>query len=114
MPKFAPRKLLVAAVGVATVNYVACGKTQKEVPTSANLPAPIVVPDASVAPLEEDSGAIAIPPPPNVDGGIRIAPVSGNLVVPPPPKPGGDPCASPFTVDSKGIRRPKPECFGKR
>ncbi|MCU0654173.1 MAG: hypothetical protein MUF64_02415 [Polyangiaceae bacterium] len=35
------RKLLIAAVGVATVNYLAGCETEEEPPTTGNLPAPI-------------------------------------------------------------------------
>ena len=53
-----PRKLLVAAIGVATINYLAtaCGKA----PTSGNLPAP-----------QNDAQPVPIP-------------VAGNLPAPPP------------------------------
>jgi len=62
-PKFAPRKLLVAAAGVATLNYLAVACTP---PTTGNLPAPTA---------EPDTGA---PPP------TSLPPTSGNLVVPQP------------------------------
>ncbi len=64
---FAPRKLLVAAVGVATINYIAiaCGGTTDgngsssgtNPPTSGNLPAPMV--DSAPPPT---SGNLAPPP----------------------------------------------------
>lgn len=80
--KFLPRKLLVAALGVATINYVgvvACGggsdgtsgDDMKEVPpTSGNLPSP---PPSDASP----------PSPP-------IPPTSGNLPAPPPDDGGAD------------------------
>lgn len=56
---FAPRKLLVAAIGVATINYIAaCSNLHNE--TSGNLPAP----------EPYDSG--------------RVPPTSGNLPSPEP------------------------------
>lgn len=64
-PKFAPRKLLVAAAGVATLNYLAAACTPSP-PTSGNLPAPTAEPDAGTPPPRE-------PPP-----------TSGNLMAPPP------------------------------
>ena len=62
---FAPRKLLVAAAGVATINYIAmmaCGGTTDgsssgNPPTSGNLPAPMV--DSAPPPT---SGNLAPPP----------------------------------------------------
>ena len=60
---FAPRKLLVAAVGVASINYIAmaCGGTtdngSRNPPTSGNLPAPMV--DGGPPPT---SGNLAPPP----------------------------------------------------
>ena len=61
---FAPRKLLVAAVGVASINYIAiaCGGTtdggaSTNPPTSGNLPAPMV--DSAPPPT---SGNLAPPP----------------------------------------------------
>ena len=93
-PSYAPRRLLVAAVGVATVNYVACGKETKEIPTSANLAVPIVVPDVNVAPLATDAATTAEPPEASVieagsprDAGkiiVRLPPAVGNLPAPPP------------------------------
>ena len=81
--KFLPRKLLVAALGVATINYVgvvACGGAttdgtsgddKKNVPpTSGNLPSP---PPTDASP--------PLPP---------IPPTSGNLPAPPPDDGGAD------------------------
>lgn len=80
--RMAPRKLLVAALGVASVNYVvACGKNV----TSGNLPSPQPVPDAGTvmpvvgnlpAPVPPDA---APTPPPS-----SIPPTSGNLPAPVP------------------------------
>ena len=56
---FAPRKLLVAAIGVATINYAAACGTNNE--TSGNLPSP-----------------------PPIDAASEIPPTSGNLPAPPP------------------------------
>lgn len=64
-PKFAPRKLLVAAVGVATLNYLAA--TACTPPTSGNLPAPTAEPDTGAPPQPTS------PPP-----------TSGNLPAPQP------------------------------
>ncbi|MBS2016036.1 MAG: hypothetical protein JST00_24360 [Deltaproteobacteria bacterium] len=81
----APRKLLVAALGVATVNYVvACGKNV----TSGNLPAPDPRPDPSTIPV---AGNLPAPPPPDAASPTptapppsSIPPTSGNLPAPPP------------------------------
>ena len=64
---FAPRKLLVAAVGVASINYIAmaCGGTTDgsgssgNPPTSGNLPAPTGQVDSGPPPT---SGNLAPPP----------------------------------------------------
>ena len=70
-PKLLPRKLLVASIGVATINYVAtaCGGTTTastfkdggpdvvEPPTSGNLPAP----------PPPTSANLPAPPPPPTD-----------------------------------------------
>ncbi len=77
-PKFAPRKLLVAAVGVATLNYLAVACTPSP-PTSGNLPAPTT---------EPDTGA---PPPPT-----NVPPTSGNLPAPQPV----DAAPAPVAVDA--------------
>jgi hypothetical protein len=65
-----PRKLLVAAVGVATVNYlaIACGGKESSSggPTSGNLPAPNY--DAADQYIPPTSGNLPAPPPP-VDSG---------------------------------------------
>lgn len=57
---YAPRKLLVAAVGVATISYVAaaCGELDGGPPTSGNLMAPTE--DRYVPPT---SGNLPAPPP---------------------------------------------------
>ena len=75
------RKLLVASVGVAAVNYmVACDKP----PTSGNLPAPQIV-DAAPPPVPSNipptSGNLPAPPPPSA---TIAPPTSGNLPAPPP------------------------------
>ncbi|HSO32671.1 MAG TPA: hypothetical protein VLT33_09145 [Labilithrix sp.] len=72
---FAPRKLLVAAVGVASINYVAmaCGgatDTSTNPPTSGNLPNPPAL-DGSPPPT---SGNLAAPPP--MDAGLDAADAS--------------------------------------
>lgn len=77
----APRKLLVAALGVATVNYVvACGKGY----TSGNLPAP--QPEPSVTPvvgnLPSPPPPDAAAPPPTQPQPSSIPPTSGNLPAP--------------------------------
>lgn len=80
----APRKLLVAALGVATVNYVvACGKGV----TSGNLPAP--QPEPSVTPVVGNLPAppppdAAAPPPTTPPQPSSIPPTSGNLPAPVP------------------------------
>jgi hypothetical protein len=82
------RKLLIAAVGVATINYVACGTSHP--PTSGNLPAP---PDDAGVDSGVDAGnpisGNLLPPPdaaqPEEDAGVDSgSPISGNLVPPPP------------------------------
>lgn len=70
-PKFAPRKLLVAAVGVATLNYLAVACTPSP-PTSGNLPAPTAEPDSGVA------------PPPATVVPTNLPPTTGNLPAPQP------------------------------
>jgi hypothetical protein len=94
--KHAPRKLLVAAVGVATITHVAaCGK--KDVPTAANLAQPFEY-DAngitSAAPLQEDASPQPVsadaatpdagsrPATPDAGKRIKIPPTSGNLPAP--------------------------------
>ena len=80
--KLAPRKLLVAALGVATVNYVAIACTPTSPPTSGNLATPEPLPDAAL-------GAT-----PNVETPPKLPPATaGNLPAPqmidaaPPPRP---------------------------
>jgi len=72
---FAPRKLLVAAVGVASINYVAMGcggatDASTNPPTSGNLPNPPAL-DGSPPPT---SGNLAAPPP--MDAGRDAADAS--------------------------------------
>lgn len=72
------RKLLVASVGVAAVNYmVACDKP----PTSGNLPAPQIVDAAPPVPSDIPPAAGNLPAPP--PSATIIAPTSGNLMAPP-------------------------------
>ena len=90
--KGGPRKLLVAAVGVATINYVGCGKsttpndtTAKDadiIVTSGNLPtAEPYVPDAAPVPTAEPTTPTATDAgKPRHDGGAP--PTSGNLPAP--------------------------------
>jgi hypothetical protein len=102
----APRKLLVAAIGVATVNYAAaCGKKQDDYPVTGNLPAPVV--DVEEPPPPPTAGNLPAPepldaatPPQVVDAGKATAgdggsakdaaapprrpPTTGNLPAPPP------------------------------
>src|SRR4029079_14079633 len=86
------RKLLIASVGVATINYVAaCGGSSTGDPTSGNL----VAPQAGSANSGQGGGSAGTPPtsgnlvapPPAGAGGIP--PTSGNLVAPPPAGAGG-------------------------
>lgn len=73
-----PRKLLVAAIGVATINYLttACGKT----PTSGNLPAPQPTDQVPV------TGNLPAPPPQDAAPPEPTAPpITGNAPVPSPP-----------------------------
>jgi hypothetical protein len=62
---YAPRKLLIAAVGVASINYIAiaCGgatdSSSGNPPTSGNLPAPTGQIDSGPPPT---SGNLAAPP----------------------------------------------------
>jgi hypothetical protein len=81
---FAPRKLLVAAVGVASINYVAiaCGGATDGPATAGNLAAPPTsgVPDGRITP-----------------------PTSGNLPAPPPPDAAADaPDANDASIDGNG------------
>ena len=70
LPKtLSPRKLLVAAIGIATVNYVAAACTPSAPPTSGNLPAP--------DPVTPDAATTQTPP-------RNVPPTSGNLPAPPP------------------------------
>lgn len=84
--KLSPRKLLVAAVGVATLNYVGVACTP---PTSGNLPAPTFEPDAGTTPpsnIPPTSGNLDAPPPP-ADAAppkIPLPPTAGNLPAPVP------------------------------
>jgi len=67
--KHLPRKLLVAALGVATINYVALacgGGTTDNPPTSGNLPFPAPPADQYVPP--PTSGNLPAPPP--MDGSL--------------------------------------------
>ena len=65
---FAPRKLLVAAVGVASINYIAmaCGGTT-DAPTSGNLVSP---PGQDATPPPTSGNLVA---PPLVDAGVDAA-----------------------------------------
>ena len=78
------RKLLIASVGVATINYVAaCGR---EPVTSGNLVAPL--PSNAGGPASvEDTGVLVVAGAGNTGGtggAAAIPPTSGNLVAPPP------------------------------
>ena len=73
---YAPRKLLIAAVGVASINYIAiaCGgqtdsSSSGNPPTSGNLPAPTGQVDSGPPPT---SGNLPAPPPidASVDTGL--------------------------------------------
>ena len=68
---YAPRKLLIAAVGVASINYIAiaCGGQPDPAPTSGNLPAPTGQVDSGPPPT---SGNLPAPPPidASVDTGV--------------------------------------------
>jgi hypothetical protein len=84
-PAYSPRKLLIAAIGVATINYVAC---KESTPTSGNLPAPREMPDAEPTPV---AGNLPAPPPQEAgppttqpEAGPIIPPTSGNLPAPQP------------------------------
>jgi hypothetical protein len=79
-PTYTPRKLLIAAIGVATINYVAC---KEATPTSGNLPAPREMQDAQPTPV---TGNLPAPPPPQPEAGpiIPVPPVAGNLPAPQP------------------------------
>lgn len=81
--KGGPRKLLVAAVGVATINYVGCGKSTTPndtnakdadiIVTSGNLPtAEPYVPDAALVPTATPTTTDAGPP--RHDGGVPTTP----------------------------------------
>src|SRR6187402_708703 len=72
------RKLLIASVGVATINYVAaCGR---EPVTSGNLVAPPPPSIAGAPANAEDAGVVIAS---GAGGAATIPPTSGNLVAPP-------------------------------
>lgn len=79
------RKLLIASVGVATINYVAaCGR--ESVVTSGNLVAP--PPSNAGAPTRvEDAGVLVAAGTGGTGGAATIPPTTGNLVAPPPTPP---------------------------
>ena len=85
-PKFAPRKLLVAAVGVATLNYLAVACTPSP-PTSGNLPAPTAEPDSGLPPPPSATVVPTSPPP-----------TSGNLPAPQPVEPTLPDASTPTTT----------------
>jgi hypothetical protein len=93
------RKLLTAAVGVATVSYVvACGGLDKGGgETSGNLVAAGGTYGYGGA---ETSGNLAAPPPPGGAGGYSGGETSGNLVAPPPPQGGSGGSAGTATIDA--------------
>lgn len=75
--KLSPRKLLVATLGLATVNYVAVACTPSAPPTSGNLPSP-------------DPTAIDAAPPVVTPTPRTPPPTSGNLPAPTPRDAGRD------------------------
>jgi len=88
------RKLLIASVGVATINYVAACVREPE--TTGNLVAP--PPSSAEVPPSTDSGGVLVAGGRAGTGGeAAIPPTSGNLVAPPPsaaPQPSSTPPTS--------------------
>lgn len=105
------RKLLIASVGVATINYVAACVHEPE--TTGNLVAP---PSAAGAPGSDNGGVLATGGTPGA-GGESVVPVtSGNLVAPPPtatPRPSTEPPTTgnlvppPEPLPTGGVKPPK-------
>lgn len=96
-PAYSPRKLLICAIGVATINYVAC---KESTPTSGNLPAPREMPDAEPVPV---AGNLPAPQPqeqPEAGPLLPIPPVAGNLPAPQP--------------RDAGLVAPKPDAGAKK
>lgn len=96
--KLSPRKLLVAAIGVATINYVVACQTP---PTPGNLPGPEPVKDPSMTlptppptTLPPTTGNLPAPPPVH-DAAARLPPTSGNLPAPMPADAGPSPRVAP-------------------
>lgn len=105
------KKLLVAAIGVAAMNY-AC--QEKPPIQTGNLMAPVVTPDAgAVTPPENKpdaepmimSGNLMAPPPPPPTSTPTLGPDhklrTGNLMPPPPPPPPTQGTAKPVPVPKK-------------
>ena len=98
------RKLLIASVGVATINYVAaCGH---EPVTSGNLVAPPQYSGGMPA-STGDSGVLVAGGTAGTAGEAAIPPTSGNLVAPPPPPNAPLPTNSPPTSGNL-VPPPKP------
>lgn len=85
------RKLLTAALGVATISYVyACGDTENAQETPANVAPPQTHGAGGASQLPPTSGNLPAPPPPpptGSGGATQLPPTSGNLPAPPPPPP---------------------------
>ena len=91
------KKLLVAALGVAAMNYACQDKPMQ----TGNLMAPEPRPDA---------GAIQDTPPNVQDAGPMI--MSGNLMAPPPPPPTNSPTAT-HRIPTGNLMPPPPPPSGK-
>lgn len=82
--------------------------TPSSAPVATPLPAEPPPPElAAPAPLPEPQVTAALPPPPPPPVAPPIAPPSPRRAT----KRSEKDCVNPFRVDSKGIKRPRPECF---
>jgi len=77
------RKLLIASLGVATINYVAACVHEPE--TTGNLVAPPPPSTAGASTSTDDGGVLVAGGRPGTGGEAAIPQTSGNLVAPPPP-----------------------------
>lgn len=89
------KRLLVAAIGVATISYMSSQSGCKREPTATTTSGNLVPPPAEAGPVPPDdigvqsSGNLVPPPPADAgrveDAGVEVPLVpTGNLVVPPP------------------------------
>jgi hypothetical protein len=88
--KLPGRKLLVASIGVATMNYAAACGYKSSADTSSNVQPPAAVDPGTKDPVPPTSGNLAPPNPPNPPPTAAnlvappiVPPTSGNMVPPP-------------------------------